>query len=358
MRTEIWIRRGAFAALVTALALGGLVVHAAEPEAQKQVAVDAEVVLEGAANSLPTDAVWVDRVKDAKPADFYIGLVCFPVDGALRAQLGLAENQGLRVDQVLPKGPGAKAGVQQFDVLITAGSTELSNIENLTDAVQKAGKANAELELGLVRAAKKQVLRIAPERRAGGDAMRFLTVVPDGGKILMGNSIVPLQVENMDLQHYGKFDVHVVRPPMVVAKVKAAVDGKLPKNLSISITRRGSEPAQLVVKRDELTWEISEKELDKLPQDVRGHVERMLGKGSDRASRMKLNPVELHFSAEPSPKKVHVELHKSPQGDAQQKDSQPTYVVRIPTAEDRLGRIEARLKAIQKELQKLGEQKK
>lgn len=51
---------------------------------------------------------------------------------------------------------------------------------------------------------------------------------------------------------------------------------RLPDDVSISITRTGSDPARITVKNKEQSWEITEKELDKLPADLRKHVESLL----------------------------------------------------------------------------------
>ena len=47
--------------------------------------------------------------------------------------------------------------------------------------------------------------------------------------------------------------------------------------MSISITKTGDKPANIVVKMGDEKWEVSEKELDKLPEKVRPYVDRMLG---------------------------------------------------------------------------------
>ena len=44
----------------------------------------------------------------------------------------------------------------------------------------------------------------------------------------------------------------------------------------MTIIKKGSEPALITVKKGEQSWEITDKELDKLPADVRKHVEPML----------------------------------------------------------------------------------
>jgi hypothetical protein len=49
--------------------------------------------------------------------------------------------------------------------------------------------------------------------------------------------------------------------------------------MSVVIRKEGDHPATITVKRGDEKWEVTEKELDKLPADVRPHVERMLGRG-------------------------------------------------------------------------------
>ena len=49
--------------------------------------------------------------------------------------------------------------------------------------------------------------------------------------------------------------------------------------MSVAITKEGNEPAKITVQRGNDKWEITEKDLDKLPADVRPFVEQMLGRG-------------------------------------------------------------------------------
>lgn len=52
---------------------------------------------------------------------------------------------------------------------------------------------------------------------------------------------------------------------------------RLPENLTIVVTKQGSQPAKVAVSRGDAKWDVTEEQLDKLPDDVRPHVERMLG---------------------------------------------------------------------------------
>ncbi len=52
----------------------------------------------------------------------------------------------------------------------------------------------------------------------------------------------------------------------------------LPDDMTIVITRTGKTPAKIEVRKGEQTWMVAEDELDKLPEDVRGAVQGMLGR--------------------------------------------------------------------------------
>ena len=77
------------------------------------------------------------------------------------------------------------------------------------------------------------------------------------------------------------------RPPMrfrffhpgAIVPHDVLVPVPLPANMSVTISKEGDQPAKIVVKRGDEKWELTETELDKLPADVRPHVERMLGRG-------------------------------------------------------------------------------
>lgn len=88
----------------------------------------------------------------------------------------------------------------------------------------------------------------------------------------------------------------VVGQPMTMPPIyygKGAVSGisavaRLPDEVSITISRSGSAPARITVKNKEQSWEITEKELDKLPADIRKHVELLLsprGTGTSSTAR-------------------------------------------------------------------------
>ena len=54
---------------------------------------------------------------------------------------------------------------------------------------------------------------------------------------------------------------------------------RLPKDTRITVTRQHEGPAKIIVEKDGQKWEVTEDEMDKLPEDVRPAVKGMLGGG-------------------------------------------------------------------------------
>ena len=265
MRERTWgMLGGSLGAIL--LALGAAATAWADPPRN-----DVQIVVGG-----PDGPVTVGHTP-MKLGDYWIGLECFPVQPALRAQLGLADNQGLLVEAVMPGSPAAKAGVKQYDVLLKAGDKKLSDMKTLVEAIEAA--KDKPLKLELFRAGKSITVDVTPAKRpaeAGPGAM-------PGGASGAG----PVDVDQLrrwiDRLRAGEAGEGPMRfrffHPGAILPPGATVPGAMPANLSISITRSGNEPAKIVVKRDQEKWEVTVKELDKLPADVRPYVEQMLGPG-------------------------------------------------------------------------------
>jgi len=60
-----------------------------------------------------------------------IGVSMAVLPDSLRAHLSLAEGTGILVGAVVPNGPAAKAGLQQYDILLKAGGQDLKQAKDL-----------------------------------------------------------------------------------------------------------------------------------------------------------------------------------------------------------------------------------
>ena len=76
---------------------------------------------EGIGLAIPTDLareVMVSLVKDGKVTRGYIGVHIQPLTAALAKEFALKSDQGALIDEVVPNGPAAKAGLQNGDVIL------------------------------------------------------------------------------------------------------------------------------------------------------------------------------------------------------------------------------------------------
>jgi hypothetical protein len=194
----------------------------------------------------------------------WIGLICDPADPALRAQLKL-KDQGLLVREVVPDAPAGKAGVKVHDILLAVGDKEVGDVRGLMDAVEKSeGK---EITLHVLRAGEKMSIKVAP-------AKREKTARTD---------VLPGEVRRwIELHRAGPdgWRGDVLRGPGVLGWNMKITPHKLPKDMSVTITKEGESPAKIVVKQGDKTWETTEDKLKELPEEVRKHVAPMVRPGA------------------------------------------------------------------------------
>jgi hypothetical protein len=140
------------------------------------------------------------------------------------------------------------------------------------------------LAVELFRGGKSQKVEVTPAKRPGESAETW----EEHGAPPAGNDWEQMRkwiekmhpgVEGQPPMRFRFFQPGVILPPAPGAEA-------LPENLSITVTRSGKQPAKITVNRGKDHWEVTEKELDKLPADVRPHVERLLGRGANAGYRV------------------------------------------------------------------------
>jgi hypothetical protein len=206
---------------------------------------------------------------------YWLGVYCSPVPAELRSHLNLPEKQGVLVLSVTKDSPAMKAGLAQYDVLVRVGGKPLAEPRDLLAAIEAAKETK--LKIDLLRGGKPNTIEVTPAKRPA----------QVGGTLLQADQAdwdtVQRWVESMTPGQQGgdarqTYQFRLFHPGAIVPK-SVLILKALPKNMSIVITKEGDQPAKIVVKRDIDKWELTEKELDKLPADVRPHVERILGRG-------------------------------------------------------------------------------
>lgn len=213
----------------------------------------------------------------AGPTRYWLGVSCREAGEVLRQQLQLGDS-GLVVEKTADDSPAGKAGIEANDVLIEAGGRTLKAVEDLVAAVgDSGGKA---LKITLIRRGRKKEIEATPGKRPPGFGFRP-TKKPFPFRGRMGD---PERWKEW-IEKMRKFRsedakdnlrLRFFHPPTLVpgGKVKTP---NLPKGVSVAITKAGNEPATIVVRKGDKKWEVTEDNLDELPDDVRPHVERIMG---------------------------------------------------------------------------------
>jgi serine protease Do len=210
----------------------------------------------------------------AERSEYWLGIWCSNVPPELRLHLNLPK-QGILVEGVAKDSPAEKAGIARFDVLLRADEKALVEPRDVMSAVEasKGGK----MKIEIVREGKPKTIEVAPAKRPEK------TDAAEGQPGIADMQTVEKWMQSISPGHGGEGNRQQMRfrmlhPGAIVPKDVAPL-AKLPANLSISVSKEGDQPAKIVVKRGDDKWELTDKDLDKLPADIRPHVERMLGLG-------------------------------------------------------------------------------
>ncbi|MGB4728426.1 MAG: PDZ domain-containing protein [Thermogutta sp.] len=201
--------------------------------------------------------------------EYWLGITCGPIPDFLRAHVAIPENEGILVHAVAKNSPAERAGICQHDILLAAANKVLKSPEDLVAVVNE--KKDQSFEIKLLRKGKTETVTVTAEPRPA-EAKEEAPPFP--------GPWAPTEAWEKWFEWFRKqlpnqppLTFRFYRPGIVVPPGEGE---DWPKDLTIVITKEGSQPAKIVVRRGDKTWEVTEKELDKLPKDIRPHVERML----------------------------------------------------------------------------------
>ena len=87
-------------------------------------------------DATPESATITLDVDLVKPGQYWLGIICSPLeDELLMAHLGI--EHGILVQDVVDDSPAAKAGLQKQDILIQAGEHPLNDLKTLVEMYRK-----------------------------------------------------------------------------------------------------------------------------------------------------------------------------------------------------------------------------
>jgi membrane-associated protease RseP (regulator of RpoE activity) len=232
-------------------------------------------------------------------APVWIGAMCFPADDTLRSQLSLDDGVGLIVARVMPESPADKAGLKVHDVVTAIDQRPIGDVAMLMAVVDGAGTQGLTLEF--VRAGKKQTTTVVPVERPQGDVLDHPRIaVPENRPLeqqlrdqqarLVQDQIEKLRprlsdadarqlqewVERMRRGEDQSLRLQLFGPGLVIQNNPQAPVVQLPVGVNILIVRNTGVPTRITVTRGAERWDVTENELDKLPEDLREAVRAMV----------------------------------------------------------------------------------
>ena len=262
-------------ALMVALVFGSGVIA----QGQESDAATEDRVIQIGPSSSDSEARAGD-VENAQPAvpQYWIGLLGGPVTDELRHHVELPEGRGLLVREVVPDSPAAKAGLQQYDIMVRANDTELKDMRDLVDLVTAAGPQESAIAIEVLRHGTRETVNVTPEKRPENVTM------PGGGLGAEGFG-VPGEAPRDMLRFFRGQGLDADGRPFQFGPgggVGGGLTG-MPSGVSIQIHKEGDQPAHVTVERGDEKWEIvadDPESLEQLPEDLRPFVEWMLhGRG-------------------------------------------------------------------------------
>jgi hypothetical protein len=277
-----------------ALALIGAAVPLAYGQAQAEPQAAPLKVRVVEAGDAPRYYAVVEELAAPPQSEYWLGISIGELPPVAKTQLGI--EHGLVVDDVMPDSPAAKAGIQVHDILKIANGKGLQAAEDILKAVDDAKES--ELELVLLRSHKELTVKVKPAKRPDQEVRKTETapaprdgIAAEIGKLEEAIQSLRSRIGNDPLGIW-------FAKPGVVAEARRPAE--FPKDLKVQIMKQGDMPAKIHVEHQGKEWDITEEQLGDLPEEIRGHVQTMLGKGPF-GLRMKLPTVVPPPVAAPHP---------------------------------------------------------
>lgn len=254
--------------------------------------------------------------KDSREASYWLGVQVAQLPDLAKKQLGV--ERGLAVGDVVADSPAAKAGIERHDILTKVNDASLSELADLVKAVEASdGK---EMTIALLRAGKEKTVRATATKAATAGRTEVPTLRPELAAEIrrVEETLKKLRAEAGD----QGFNFFFPRPAYVPSRVdpklwQGVIEAKgakpaLPNDVSVRISKEGDQPGKIHVKKGDKEWNVSEDKLSELPDDLRPHIERMIGKGLPVRIRAAA-PAKGERTVRVSPDgKVEGEIHLGP----------------------------------------------
>ncbi len=215
-----------------------------------------------------------------EPSGPWIGVGIVPVPAVLRSHLSVDDGVGVVVEQVVPDSPADKAGLRLHDVLTAVDGKPIVGPSTLISAITNANETP--LTLTWMRGTQEMSGTVTPTDRPASTGLR----APRQSVELDPEDLGRLRrwVDRLEEDSVDGNGGHLGNSP---GPMRMRTTSKGPSssssrtvfhdNIQIQIQRSNNGPAKIKVQKDGESWELTEDDLDQLPEDIRTQVESMLG---------------------------------------------------------------------------------
>ncbi|PQO45496.1 PDZ domain-containing protein [Blastopirellula marina] len=204
--------------------------------------------------------------EEAKPEakKYWLGIQLAPTPEILKRHVERLKDGGAMIAGVADKSPAAKVGLQAGDHVLKVNDQAVTSPEQVVEVVREV--KDQPVVMRVLRGVEIESYTIQPE------------IAPENPVLPQGDiGLHPMQppalnggVPGARLRFFGPGQM---LPPQVQLQMMGQ---DLPQNLLIRVERKGDEPAKLHIEREGHSWDITENDIDQLPEDLRPIAKKYL----------------------------------------------------------------------------------
>lgn len=226
---------------------------------------------------------------EASLPKLWLGIALKGVEGDLAAYLG--SSSGVLIDQVQPESPAAKCGLHKGDVVLAVDGKEIEGPEDLLNLMSTL-KEGTGLKLKVLRKMEHMEISVTPEPRPAVN-LRVATVEgsPMEFEFEEGQPLnLDLHLRSLGIEPGASSDekVYMFRlgdPSVAFVPDKVELQGNISiqmtketdgQTVEVKISKESEKPAKITIKQGDQVQELTEDQLDKLPEELRGWVQSAL----------------------------------------------------------------------------------
>jgi len=266
--------------------------HVRADNPQSQPATEENVVV-GVVEQVAAEVEEADgdeQVSATPLPKLWLGIALKGVEGDLATFLG--SNSGVLIDQVQPESPAAKAGVMKGDIVLSVDGKDIAGPRNLLEFMSSASEGTP-LKLQVRRKSEHVEISVTPELRPEQNTRVATTTFGEQAELdlaegQLGN--LRLKLRGMDIKPGPGSDENVYMfrlgdPSVLFVPDKVELQGNVTiqitkeddgKTIEVKISKQPEQPAEITIKQGDEIQKLTEEQLDKIPEELRGWVQSAL----------------------------------------------------------------------------------